>query len=583
MDLKKKLRDERGVALVIAILISVAVAALVAGAYMMGGTTRIIGRYNERVSVLESVAEAGIEEARSAINGDKTLYPDSLYNALENGVTVADGAGNAIPNVRRYTYVGPTGITTGQYGVFGSIVSVAEDDFGNRVVRRGEVRQESFAKYAYFTTIEGNIWFASGDQIWGPVHSNDRIQIYSTGAWFHSDVTTARDIYQASYGTFDLGYTEWAPSIPMPTTADLTKLRVQGQAGNTAFTGNTTGGLGEATTRIQFIAVDLNADGDVNDPNEGFIRVYQHLTDPNWVSGDVPPDYGTRQLENSKNCGDWAGGTFMVADDHPGTGAHNHDWLASVTGSGRRCYLGGADEIWGGFDAGPDAMGGRWLTWPGGAVAGAAGRPDAGYLFPISRELNPNFKGVIFVDGSVVISGVLRGRVTVAATGSIVIGDDVRYATDPGLGTCQDMLGIFSGNDAVIADNTLNAPVIPEGGYDYLTYDETSDEFIHGVVLALNNFTAENYSSGSNNDEYCQGTKAGRGCIFLTGGIIQRQRGPVGLTDGHGYVKRYSYDSCVLEDPPPYFPTTGHFARGRIFEIDPTGFNVLDFYRLLTP
>ncbi len=582
MYLTQKLSDERGIALVVAILITIVVSAIVAGAYVLGGTTGVIGRYNERLSTLEAVAEAGIEEARSAVNGDKTLYPDSSFNTLENAVPVVDATGTPIPSVRRTTYVGPTGITTGQYGVFGSIVSIAEDDFGNRVVRRGEVNQESFAKYAYFTTIEGNIWFASGDQIWGPVHSNDRIRIYSTGATFHDDVTTGEDIYQPWFGTFNQGYTEWAPTIPMPSTADLNKLKVQALSGNTSFVGNTSGGHGEGTTRIEFIAIDLNADGDSTDANEGFIRVYQQLSDPNWVSGEVE-DYGSDYMEEAKNCGDWAGGTWLAANDHPGAAPHDHSWLASATSAGRRCYLGGADEIWGGFVAGPDAMGGNWLPWPGAISPLLAARADSAYLFPITRALNPNFKGVIFVEGKVVLSGVLRGRVTVAATDDIIIGDDIRYATDPGLGTCQDMLGMFSGDDVVIADNPLNAPWRPESGWNHRTYDETTGEFIHGVVLALDIFTAENYNSGSNNDQFCQGNQAGRGCIFLTGGIIQNKRGAVGLTSGYGYVKRYSYDRCVLADPPPYFPTTGHFARGRIFEIDPTGFDVTAFYNLLTP
>ena len=73
-------------------------------------------------------------------------------------------------------------MTFGQYGVFGSIVSIAQDPQGNRVIRRGEVFQESFSKYAYFTTIEGSIVFANGDQIQGPVHSNDNITINSSGA-----------------------------------------------------------------------------------------------------------------------------------------------------------------------------------------------------------------------------------------------------------------------------------------------------------------------------------------------------------------------------------------------------------------
>lgn len=575
MKFRERMSDERGIALVVALLVAVVVATISVGAAMLSTNAAAINRYNERISVLESAAEAGIEEARSAVNGNPALYPDSLFVTLENGVAVTDANNNPIPGVTRTTYVGPTGITSGQYGVFGSIVSIAQDDAGNQVVRRGEIRQESFAKYAYFTTIEGNIWFANNDQIWGPVHSNDRIRIYSSGATFHSTVVTGRDIYHPQYGTFLQGYTEWAPTIPLPQTADLTKLQIQGAAGNTSFVGNTAGGHGEGTTRIHFMALDLNGDGDSTDANEGFIRVYQHLTNPEWVTADIP---GTG-MDDSENCGDYHSGVFVSANDHPAGG---HNYITALTSASRRCYLGGSDELWGGFVAN-DAMGGQWLQWPGPVSGLVAARPDAQYLFPITRALNHNFKGVIYVQGKVVLSGTVRGKVTVAATDDIIIGDDIRYATDPGAGTCNDMLGMFSGDDIVIADNTINAPVIPASGYGYYSYDETDGEFIHGVVLALDIFTVENYSSGSSSAQPCEGTPAGRGCIYLTGGIIQRQRGAVGLTSGRGYVKRYSYDQCAANDPPPYFPTTGHFVRSRIFEVDPVGFNVANYYQMLTP
>lgn len=584
MTFRDRMTDERGIALIAAILVTLTVAAISVGAALMSSGARSISRYNERLSTLEAAAEAGIEEVRSAINGNNDLYPDTLYNTIENGVPVTDASGATIPNVRRYTYVGPTGITSGQYGVFGSIVSVVEDEYGNKLVRRGEVVQESFAKYAYFTTIEGNIWFGGGDQIWGPVHTNDRMQIHYTGATFHSTVETASYIRYPDNGTFMQGYEEYGANIPMPETADLLKLEVQAQAGNTSFTGNTSGGHGEGTTRLEFMAIDLNGDSDSTDANEGFFRVYQHLSDPAWVTGDVPSDYGSRGLENSETCGDYHGTTFVAAADHPAGG---HNWYQGVTSASRRCLLGGSDSLWSAGFTPNDSKGGRWLPWPGTVsplVSNArASVGDAGYLFPITRELNPSFKGVIFVQGKVVVSGTVRGQITIAATDDIIIGDDLVYATDPGAGTCADMVGIFSGDDVVIADNALNAPVRPWPSQGYRTYDETTGEFIHGVVLALDNFTVENYSSGSTSAQPCEGTTNGRGCIYLTGGIIQEQRGAVGLTSGEGYIKRYSYDQCVLGNPPPYFPTTGHFERGRIFEVDPTGFDVNTYFQLLTP
>jgi hypothetical protein len=585
---RDQLQSEQGIALVVVLLVGVAVAAITLGAGMLSTSTSAISVYSERLSVLEAVAEAGLEEGRSAINGDGALYPDSGFTVLEDDVPVDDVDGQPVPNVRRYTYVGPTGVTTGQYGVFGSIVVVVEDDFGNKIVRRNEVSQESFAKYAYFTESEGaNIYFGGGDQIFGPVHSNDQLQIHNTGATFHGSVETAQDIQDPQFATFMQGYTEFGRYIGLPETADLLKLQTQAEAGNTAFVGNAAGGDGQATTRIEFMAIDVNGDGDVSDDNEGFARVYQHLADPGWVMADVPADYNANGLRNSRNCGwyedDDEDEEFEVAAD-----LDDDEWEDALAGSTRRCFLGGADPLWNGFVA-ADAQGGQWLTWPGAVdPAVQAARPDdAAYLFPINREFNPSFKGVIYVQGKVAISGVLRGRVTVAATDDIIVADDITYSVDPGAGTCTDILGVFGGEDVFVADNTLNNPTQRKapGSVDnpYLTYDETKDEFIHGVVLALGSFTVENYDAGSLNAEACEATAWGRGCLYLAGGVIQDTRGAVGLATGLGHLKRYAYDQCAAAEPPPYFPTTGHFARGRFFEVDPVNFDVENYFRLLTP
>ncbi len=577
-------QNERGIALITVLLVALVVGAISVGAALIMTNISLINRYNERQLALEAIADAGIEVGRSALNGNYSLYPDTAYNVLESGAAVVDAGGASIPNVRRWVYVGPTGITSGQYGVFGSVVSVAEDDFGNRVVRRGEIAQESFAKFAYFTDIEpSNISFGGGDQLFGPVHTNSYLKIYSSGATFWGPVTTALTVQGGQYGTFAQGYTEGVPPIPMPQTADLVKLRNQAQSGNTSISGNTLGGQGEASTRIEFIAIDLNGDGDVNGANEGFFRVYQSA-DPNWVTGEYPSDYSRRYLKNSENCGHYhADGSFVVADDHPSEPSSD-SWQDAISDSDRRCYLGGSDSLSGGFNASDGR--GQWLRWPGAVSPLVAGRADGQYLFPLSRQLNPGFKGVIYVEGKVAISGVLRGQVTLAATTEIIIADDVTYATDPGAGTCNDMLGLFSGGDVVVADNTINAPVYGSGRRGYLTYDDSKDEFIHGIVLALDIFTVERYWSGPTSTEWCETRRWGRGCLYLSGGIIQRTRGAVATlrsSGGTGNLKRYSYDQCAFTNPPPYFPTTGYFFRSRYYEVDPVGFDVDAYYRSLTP
>jgi Tfp pilus assembly protein PilX len=568
--------DREGFALVLVLVVVLAITGVVAGAAVIGSSSFTMTLKEERRGLMVSAANAGLELGRARINGDKSLYPDSLFAILENGVPVRNADSSVVTGLQRWTYVGPTGITTGQYGVFGSIVSVVEDANGDEVIRRLEVLQESFAKYAYFTDIDfsANIWFGGGDQLFGPVHSNDSIGIYVSGATFHKRVSTAKYIVQKANGTFLDVVKEFAPRIPMPATADLNKLRNYAIAGGTRIVGDNTGAAGQATTRIEFMAIDLDGDGKTDGPDEGFMRVYQAAgaAGAAWISADV----GAAATNN--NCGDYHGAVFYRAAQHPMGG---HSASQSLTQATRRCYLGGVDSLYNGFVA--SNASGAYVKWTGAVDPQLAGRPDKDYLWPLSRAINPNFKGVVFVDGKVVIHGLLRGRITLAATDNIIIGDDIRYVTDPSVGSCDDILGIFSATDVVIADNALNDPWDPNGGTNYRTYDETSDEVIHGVILALDNFTVENYNTGPSNAESCNGTPWGRGCLSLTGGVIQRQRGAVGLVSGRGYLKRYSYDACAATDPPPYFPTTGFFIANRYFDIDPTGFNIANLYASLAP
>lgn len=571
--------EEGGFALITVLLVVMVVGVMITGAAMIGSTHTLSNSYYERQGTLDNVALAGLEFGRAFLNGNPDVYPDSGYVLLEDGITPEDAAGNPLSGVRRWTYAGPTGVTSGQYGVFGSVVSVARDGGGGVAIRRSQVFEESFARYAYFTDIEpSHISFGGGDQIFGPVHTNDDLKIYASGATFHDEARTAGDVVGAAYGTFNRGYEEHVPAIAMPETAELTALQARATAGGAAFTTASPAGSGEAYLRIEFVALDLDGDGDVTGEDEGFFKVYQS-TDEDWLSGDRP-SWGMRY---SENCGHYhnSGTTFVSAANHPNSGPDS--WVAALSNSTRRCYLGGSDELFGGFLA--NDGNGSWIAWSGTPDAAVAGRPDAQYLFPLSRSMNPSFQGVIHVTGKVVVSGRVRGRVTLAATDEIIIGDDVVYATDPGVGTCEDILGLFGGTDVVVADNTLNTAQNPGTGSNEFTYDDTKDELIHAVVLALDQFTVENYASGPTRAERCEGDLWGRGCLYLTGGIIQNTRGAVGTiwtVGGTGYVKRYAYDRCGATAPPPYFPTTGHFSRGQRYWVDPAGFDVDDYFDLLT-
>jgi type II secretory pathway pseudopilin PulG len=573
------LQQRSGIALPTVLVVMVVVGSVAAAAAVMGSTSFVMAMHDERMGTMVAAADAGLEFGRARLNGDRTLYPDSNFVTIENGVAVRDNAGNVMPGLTRWTYAGPIGITTGQYGVFGSVVAVVQNSNGDRVIRRLEVIQESFAKYAYFTDFDAStgIVFGGGDVLLGPVHSNDDIEIHWTGATFQDRVTTAGQIINQGNGTFNGPLIENAPAIPMPQTADLNRLRDYATAGSTRIVGDNNGAAGTASTRIEFIAIDLNGDTDTSDEDEGFMRVYRSANEA-WVTATEPAD-----MTDSNNCGDWHGSTFHRTPPHPIGG---HGETASLKqGNDSRCYLGGAPELFNGFQAN-DAVGpGSWLPWTGTVdprLSTAGHAADAAYLWPLSRALNPNFKGVVFVDGKVVISGTLRARITLAATNDIIIGDDVEYVTNPGTVSCNDILGLFSGTDVVIAHNTINAPVYFDSNWRHYEAGDR-DERLDGVVLALDEFRAQGHNLDPNGSQPCDGSLWARGCLRLTGGVIQRTRGAVGTTGYTGYLKRYDYDRCAASDPPPYFPTTGIFARSRYFEVDPTGFNIATYFATLTP
>ncbi|HEX6036986.1 MAG TPA: hypothetical protein VFZ20_03075, partial [Longimicrobium sp.] len=535
----------------------------------------LINAYESRRTEMEALADAGLEVARARLNADRDLYPDEGYKTLENGQALVDAAGAGIPGVKRYVYAGPVGQTSGQFGVFGSIISVVES--GNtRVVRRGDIAQASFARFAYFTDVEpSNIAFGGGDMVSGPVHSNDVIKIYNSGASFRGpgSVTTARTISGRQYATFSEGYQENVPRIPLPTLADLTKLRGYAEQGGAAFTAPSGGTAFEARMRIEFLTIDLNGDGRHDGDEEGFFRVYRGTGATWWVTASR----NGNGWPASENCGVWTNdSTFVLARDLGGNTSYKINALRNTNVA--KCYLGGSDSLTNGFVPSQNNRGDwvrRGFALNGNLPQALRDRDDLDFLFPLGHGLNPNFKGVIHVTGRVAISGVLRGRVTLAATDRIIIADDIVYVSEGN--SCEDILGLFGGADISVADNLLNSPQSTANGEPFRSYDSTPSEFINGVILTLNTFNVENYDGGPN-AERCQNEVFGRGCLFLTGGIIQRTRGAVGTSGGTGYLKRYTYDACAASAPPPYFPTTGHFDRSSYYEVNPVGFSVSTFF-----
>lgn len=641
-------RGERdGIALITVLIFVSAMAALALSGIFLASNATLIGKAFNQEREIKYAADAALGLGKSRVDKDASALPDTGYKLLYSNLSLRATDGVPMPRVTADIYVGPTGSTTGQFGRFASVVAVVKDIRGARAIRRLELSQESFAKYAYWTDVETNngqrIYFGGGDQLWGPVWSNDVISIMSSGASFHDVVGTAQTISGAGYGTFFKGYRQNQTPIALPSTAKLAFLGSLASSGGFNFTAPNSGTEQQVGMRIELIAADMNANGDSLDANEGFFRVYTVNLGSEWaLRGDLPPSVS---VTNTVNCGDWHYQVINAGNPNPHVevkfypaSVHGTSWfraqvesayvkagytaaaasstarsdsaaslqsiLSNQTLKGARCYLAGdphlvatdrplaapytANDVQKGGDDTTFTASGNYGSWtlrtstPDTMMARV--RPfDAKYLYPLYRGLNPGTKGVIQVSGTVGLSGVLRGRITLYAKGgTLVLLRDLRYANDPGLGVCKDMLGLIADNDVVVADNAINTP--QDIGAGPLQLDDTPDMYIHAVIMTLNtSFRAENYANAPTNATGCNGTANGRGCLYLSGGLIQKARGPVGTANGSGYIKRYSYDRCAVVNPPPYFPTTGRFSDNRFYELDPFNFDAAALYRRLTP
>nr|MCU0635147.1 hypothetical protein [Gemmatimonadaceae bacterium] len=621
--------------------------------------TTLSQKASDRASALDDAALAGIEEARNRLNARLDTMPMTAYRTVENGVSVAGSDG-----VRRWTYIGRRGNTNnlsnaGEFGVMGHIISQATDSRGNTTIRRSEIYQESFARFADFTDKSRRwdgvtLWWALGMQAAGPVHSNDTIRVWSGSpfpqATFHDEVTTQRIVLNRTNAQYMKGPPkERVARIPLPSTADLDILKSIAAGAGYSFTPSyTVGDSANATMRIEFVAIDVNNDGDVTDPDEGFFRIYQQLNTSRGIGyaqastpappsphravgdttvsigqslrhgGSTPANTSNDSLLYAWNCGaTWIAPVHGVnrevtRDDSvlynipvrslgPGVSAnYNSRMLTKQQIADRattRCFLGGDERLNGGVFRASDGAG-QWLPRTAGNVPPAvAARADGAYLWPLSPAFNASFRGVIFVEGRVAVSGVVRGRVTLAARNSIMIVHNLTQSQNPGTTSgCTpdgDILGLFAGNYVLTADNMLISPQqrrrddggdwiaqanVPlwgnaNGRKDFDPDTRRPDLSVHAVTMGLNSVAAErpNPPGGLAAARYVN-----RGTMRGVGGQIQDRAGQTGTMSGgqlHGITTDISFNTCAKRYPPPYFPTTGRWTLTQFFEVNPTGFS----------
>ncbi|MEP6764843.1 MAG: hypothetical protein ABJB66_11055, partial [Gemmatimonadaceae bacterium] len=256
-----------------------------------------------------------------------------------------------------------------------------------------------------------------------------------------------------------------------------------------------------------------------------------------------------------------------------------------------RCYLGGDERLSPNGIFRPVDASGYWVARTSGSVpAVVAARADGAYLWPLSPSYNANFRGVIFAEGKVVVSGTVRGRLTLASRNIMVIGTDLKQATSPAVatGTClpdDDIVGLFSGEYAMYADNSLQTPqwrrTTSNGGTwsarkEFDPSPGRPDLAVHASIMALKSVATENSSSPGLSQPFVT-----RGTYRLIGGTIEARSGQTGTMSGsslHGYYDDLSFNQCALKYPPPYFPTTGRWTRTQFYEVNPQDFTPASWF-----
>lgn len=284
-------RPRRGSALLLVLLLAVAMSALALTAITLRSSGSLIARHYERERDFRYAAEAAIQLGKARLSRDTTLaVPSDSFVTVFADTTLVDAAGVAIPHVRVSLHAAATGDTTGQFGDFVTLVATATDGRGTRHVRRLDLAAESFSRFAMFTnTWPSGLAYGTGEFIRGRAHSNGNWRSTGTPGPTYFDTVSAVGTITGTANYSGLPTRAGAAVIPFPTVERLAQLATRAQEGSLQFapvsgthaaasTGSTnvsgrTSGNAIRGTRLEFVPVDLNGDGEFGE-DEGMVRIF---------------------------------------------------------------------------------------------------------------------------------------------------------------------------------------------------------------------------------------------------------------------------------------------------------------------
>lgn len=569
-------RDERGVALPLALGIGLVLLIMIAGAmtFAIGGLRK--SSTDADSAAAAAAALAGVDEYRSRLSADSSYYrfgnPASAFTvATASTVNLPPAGTNPAFDIEASGgWAQVPGSTVAQFRY-----EIDNSDFGSSGILRlrstgrvGEsvrtvvanLKGKGFIDFLYFTDYEvqdpslslsggvptctnlkyawdptpparsgcTSISFGGNDTINGPVHSNDSIRICD--ATFTDKVTTSNPVAPH--------YLKLTGNTPT-TTASSCSGQVFNPLKPPKFDDTVT--MPETNTEMQVqTRIDMSADVprpgcQYTGPTTITLNVggtmtvrspwtqFAHAGTTTAAAGVILPECGTPGISG---LGSGAGQTIPIPENNlvfvqsvPATpGDPNYrptTGLSSVTTPPSYSCTAGI---------GPGS--GNGVGYPLVKAIGGTNRTE--------------FATYGCRNGDVFLQGKLKGRLTIAAANSVYIVGNVEYAG--GTTTNTDMLGIVGGKPVYIWN-----PAWRDSSNNLNLMNSPANRTIHAAVLSVENtFQVQNHNVGTP-----------RGNLNVFGAIAQKFRGSVGTGSGAtvstGFRKNYNYDTRLKVTAPPKF------------------------------
>lgn len=223
--MNKHLKNQRGMALPMVLMLSIIIILLAFTAMdLTDNQTLMVTRQQQQEKALH-YAEAGIYRYINALNDDSYFYNTQASEDLED--PAAFESGYYMLDVTAPTVAEPvvTIKSTGWTGNYPDITKTVEV----------KVYKREFVQNIYCSNSEGENWWVQGDEVDGPVHTNDRLRVDgksgggTTGPIFHDAVTYSGDAPEIRSGTesFPEGYPRKVSPLVFPATNSSLKTLAQ--------------------------------------------------------------------------------------------------------------------------------------------------------------------------------------------------------------------------------------------------------------------------------------------------------------------------------------------------------------------